>query len=139
MREAVLSKEEKYQNWFPQKQKLDRAEDIPFFKEGEVWWCPIGVNIGYENFGKGKRFTRPVLVLRKHSRHMFLGAALSTAAPKTPLHVPIFVAGKKSVVRLDQLRTYDARRMTQRPIKRLGTKELNSVIQVLMGMMLPKN
>ena len=40
-----------YDLWFPQKKKLDRKQNPPSFKEREVWWCQIGVNVGYEIFG----------------------------------------------------------------------------------------
>ena len=107
-----MTKQEKYERWFPQKIKLDeRLGDPPSFSEREVWWCQLGVNIGYEMYGKGEGFTRPVLVLWKHSNRMFLGVPLSTTEAKIKKHVPVRVGGQKGIARLDQLRTFDARRL----------------------------
>lgn len=89
----------------------ERLGDPPTFNEREVWWCQLGVNIGYEMYGKGEGFTRPVLVLWKHSNRMFLGVPLSTTEPKIKKHVPIKVNGKRGIARLDQMRTFDSRRL----------------------------
>lgn len=43
------------------------------FNEGEIWWCSIGMNIGVEIYGKGGRFTRPVLIFKKFTANSFLG------------------------------------------------------------------
>lgn len=50
----------------------------PVFNEGEIWWLYIGENVGNEINGKGDKFTRPVLVLRKLSPSMFFGIPLTT-------------------------------------------------------------
>lgn len=53
-------------DWFQLKIRIDTHEHKPpFFKDGEIWWCSIGENIGGEISGKGTYFRRPVLVLRK--------------------------------------------------------------------------
>ncbi len=106
--------EKQYDLWFPQKKKLDAKKNPPTFYEREVWWCKIGVNVGYEIFGKGDAFTRPVLILKKYSNITFLGAPLSTSLPRFALHHPLEVDGKKGIVRLDQIRTYDSRRLQQK-------------------------
>ncbi len=56
-----------------------RAEDKKvLFKEGEIWWCSIGMNVGTEIFGKGRRFTRPVLVFKKFGSYSFLGIPITS-------------------------------------------------------------
>jgi len=40
-----------------------------YFREREIWWASLGANIGYEQDGKHENFERPVLVLKKFSRH----------------------------------------------------------------------
>jgi mRNA interferase MazF len=52
--------------WFIQKAELAAKEHHPpYFKNGEIWWCSIGENIGSEMYGKGEFYRRPVLVIRK--------------------------------------------------------------------------
>lgn len=38
----------------------------------------MGLNVGFEQDGKGQRFTRPVLILKKHSAKIFTIVALSS-------------------------------------------------------------
>lgn len=58
-------KSSKYDEWNEQKKKLADSDKRIFFKEGEIWWCSLGMNLGEEVYGKGKAFRRPVVVLRK--------------------------------------------------------------------------
>lgn len=62
----------KFSDWLTRKSSLDARSHIPSFSEGEVFWCSLGENIGDEECGKGSEFTRPVLVLRKFNKHIFL-------------------------------------------------------------------
>jgi mRNA interferase MazF len=49
-----------------------------FIKEGEVWMMNFGLNIGYEQDGSGKNFSRPGLIVKKFNRYMFWVIPLST-------------------------------------------------------------
>jgi mRNA interferase MazF len=121
-----------YDLWFPQKKQIDKERNPPSFRERDIWWCQIGVNIGFEIFGKSNSFSRPVLVLKKYSRFTFLGAPLSTTSPKFDLHVPTEINGKKGIIRLDQIRTFDARRFqADSLIHRLTPTQFKSVRQIL--------
>jgi mRNA interferase MazF len=67
-----------FDNWNEQKKCLHKIEQLPMFSEREVWWCSLGVNVGDEQDGKGENFTRPVLVLKKFNRNLFVGVPMST-------------------------------------------------------------
>ena len=54
----------KFEAWFGIKVKLSEKTDKRLFKQGEIWWCSLGFNVGEEMFGKGKFFTRPVLIFK---------------------------------------------------------------------------
>jgi mRNA interferase MazF len=123
--------DKEYDLWFPQKKQLDKRNNPPSFKEREVWWCQIGVNVGYEIFGKGKSFTRPVLILKKYSKLTFLGAPLSTSDPRFDLHFPVEIGEKKGIIRLDQIRTYDARRLQQSPMQRISPIQFKKIKKML--------
>lgn len=49
-----------------------------FPKEGEVWICTLGRNIGREQNGNSRDFSRPVLVIKKFNNEMFWVVPLST-------------------------------------------------------------
>ena len=121
-----------YESWFPIKEKLDaRAKDkLPPFKKRQIWWTHIGVNVGYEIFGKGSKFTRPVLIIKKYSNFTFLGAPLSTTESKRKNNVPIEFMGKRGAVCLDQLRTFDIRRLNDF-YGRLSRQQFEEVMAVL--------
>lgn len=120
-----------YDLWFPQKKKLDKRNNPPSFKEREIWWCHIGINIGFEIFGKGKTLTRPVLIIKKYSKYTFLGAPLSSRDPKFKNHVPIDFNDQTSIIRLDQLRTYDSRRLSGVVLERIPHKKFIEIKQIV--------
>jgi len=69
-----------FDKWNERKKYLDakKHEDDLFPKEGSVWMCSIGVNIGFEQNGEGKVFSRPVLVVKKFNNKMYWIIPLST-------------------------------------------------------------
>ena len=90
-----------FDNWSIIKKLMDEKRRFPTFSEREIWWCSIGMNIGYEIFGKGEKFWRPVLVLDKHNRHTFFGLPLgSTLKPDSPYHFELDFNGRKGSVLL---------------------------------------
>ena len=100
-----------FNSWNEIKQKLDERERGRTFQEREVWWCSVGVNIGFEIYGKNRFFNRPVLVLRKFSRFTFLGAPLTSKCDSRPYRYKIHLNDKESSVILDQDRCFDYRRL----------------------------
>ncbi len=80
------------------------------FKEREVWWCSLGANIGDEQDGKGRSFTRPVLVLRKFNRNVFIGIPLSTKVKDNQFYHRVTFNNIEQSLVLSQLRLMDAKR-----------------------------
>lgn len=106
--------EKDFDTWNNLKQKLDALDDIPLFKEREIWWCCIGNNIGHEENGKNEKFNRPVIVIRKFNNRLFWGVPLTTKL-KENRHYHIFsFAEKKQAAMLTQMRLWDANRLTER-------------------------
>ena len=60
--------ENDFDNWNAKKKKAHKEKQRPFFYEQEAWFCTLGVNIGFEEDGKGDDFLRLVLVLRKFNK-----------------------------------------------------------------------
>ena len=50
-------------------------------KSREVFWAKIGMNIGDEEYGKGREFVRPVIIIRQLTKDLFVGVP-TTTAPK---------------------------------------------------------
>lgn len=89
---------------------VEKKKDF-HFKEGEVWWCSIGLNIGEEEFGKGAIFERPVLIFRKFTKNSFLGLPLTSHKKEGSWYVSCRVAGKAGSVMLNQARIFDGARL----------------------------
>lgn len=67
-----------FDGWI-QIKKLIHFKGVPrTIKEGEIWWCKIGENVGKEICGKGKDFLRPVLIVHKLSKFNFIGVPLTS-------------------------------------------------------------
>ena len=73
--------EKHFDEWMGLKEKLHFNARMPRISEGEVWWCSLGENVGIEINGKSKRFTRPILIMKKLGRKGFMGIPL-TSQPK---------------------------------------------------------
>ncbi len=69
---------DEYDHWNFRKKSLSHTHKKPFFKEGEVWWCSIGINLGTEAKGKGEMFTRPVLIIKKLSSEACIVLPITT-------------------------------------------------------------
>ena len=103
-----------FQEWFKLKFALWNKQSNIVFKQGDVWWCSLGMNLGEEIFGKGLKFTRPVLVFRKFTSNSFLGLPLTTKGKEGSWYVDITIHGKKNWVILNQARILDKKRLTNR-------------------------
>ena len=102
-----------YKKWADVQERLNNKRKEKFFNEREIWWCAIGANIGYEIDGKGRRFTRPVVILRKFSANSCLVVPLSTRTKPGLYYLPLGnVDSKPAQAALSQLRVIDRRRLT---------------------------
>ncbi len=119
--------EKDFDKWNTVKQALDQREQLPVFNEREVWWCSVGMNVGFEIFGKDERFWRPVLVLGKHSRHTFFGLPFgSTIKPNNPRYFALHFRGREGSVLLSQGRTLSSKRLSNK-IGKLPHSRFNEI------------
>lgn len=70
--------EKRFLEWIKLKTLLHFKGAYRSIKEGDVWWCSIGENVGIEINGKQQLFLRPVVVLRKLGRFGFMGIPLTS-------------------------------------------------------------
>lgn len=103
-----------FRDWFKLKIILWNKPNNIIFKQGDIWWCSLGINIGEEIYGKGIKFTRPVLIFRKLTSNSFLGLPLTSQERNGNWYVEIFAHGARSWVMLNQARILDKKRLTSR-------------------------
>ena len=70
--------ETNYNRWNKVKINLSSDKKVRLFKERDIFFIKMGHNIGYEQNGKGDDFVRPIVVLKKITKDMFIGVPLST-------------------------------------------------------------
>ena len=104
-------KKKDFDGWNELAKKLDGKKGVRGFREGEVRWCSIGVNVGREMYGKKERFARPVLVLKRVSWDSFLGVPLTSTEKDLPGWLRYSGGG---CFVLEQVRFYDARRVFEK-------------------------
>ena len=106
--------EKDFQKWHGKKSHIDQIEHRPFFHEGEMWWCTLGINVGFEQNGHGDDFLRPVIVFRKFNNEVFWAIPLTRTDKKTKYYFPLSSSkdGQISTAILSQIRLIDARRLS---------------------------
>ncbi len=103
-----------YDIWNTKKKDLAQIERNILFKEGEIWWCSLGLNIGTEIFGKGRDYRRPVLVIKKLSREDCIILPLTTIPKNGNWFVEIMINQEKRWVMLHQIRMVHIKRLESR-------------------------
>jgi mRNA interferase MazF len=107
--------EKDFDGWNERKKKIDSFLWAPFFQKREIWWCYLGLNIGYEQNGSGKKRSRPVLVLRGLSRTTCLVVPLTTSNKQHPYRVSVgTIDGKEAQAIISQIRVVDTKRFINR-------------------------
>jgi len=105
---------EKYDEWNEQKKTLAKKDRQLFFKEGEIWWCSLGMNLGEEVYGKGKVFRRPVVILRKISGTACIVLPTTSQEKTGTWYHGIVVDGVRRFVMMHQIRFVTTKRFESR-------------------------
>lgn len=115
-----------FDSWNELKKGLDLYDVFLPIKEGEVWWCSIGMNIGIEMCGKGQEFSRPVVVLKKLSRFGFYGVPLTSQFHEGSWFVEFEFKNRKQYASLAQVRIFSTNRLTNR----MGTLPMSDYLKI---------
>jgi mRNA interferase MazF len=104
-----------FKNWGDKKISINEIEDRPFFHEREIWYCHIGINIGFEQDGSGNDFLRPTLIIRKFNNEVFWAIPLTNTQKKSKYYFSFsFIDEKISTAILSQIRLVDGRRLSHK-------------------------
>ncbi len=104
-----------FKKWHGIKENLDVRKSEVFFHEREVWWCSLGVNIGFEQDGTGKDFQRPVVIIKKFNLDACLIVPLTTTKKKGKYYFVVGeVDGREATAILSQVRFIDRKRLANK-------------------------
>jgi mRNA interferase MazF len=114
-----------FDGWNEKKKEVNSIEDSPFFYEGEIWWCSLGVNIDVEIDGKNTYFERPVLIIKKVNLQSALVIPI-TKTYKDSTYVYHIKTISSNVV-ISQMRSISNKRLL-RKVCRINIKEYAHII-----------
>ena len=124
--------EKDFDKWNTKKKKIHGQPSAPFCHSREVWWCSLGLNIGFEQDGTGKHFDRPVVVIRGFNQNIFFGVALTQRkkSGKYYFHLGL-IEGKEAFAVLSQVRLIDTKRLVKKitTIDRALFQKLKNALQ----------
>jgi mRNA interferase MazF len=101
-----------FNGWNEKKINIHNNNEHRLYHEQDIWWCSLGVNVGFEEDGKGCDSERPVLIIRGFNKQLCWAVPLSTSIKINPYYIPIgLVAGKKSSAIISQMRLMDTKRL----------------------------
>jgi len=126
----------KFINWTKLKFKIHICKNINFyFKERDIWWASLGINIGYEQDGKNKEFERPVLVLKKFNKDMLWILPLSSKVKDNKFYFTTRYNNKNFSIILSQLKLISSKRLT-RKIRILPKNEFSQIKEKIKNFLL---
>mgnify|MGYP001608702584 CR=1 FL=1 len=116
-----------FEGWNEKKKKLHSKQSNLFYHEREIWWCSLGVNIGFEQDGTGKNFDRPIIVIRGFNKNIFFAVALIGKRKTGKYYFYVGkIENKEASAVLSQARLIDAKRLI-RKIGVLDEKVFNNL------------
>lgn len=103
-------------NWHRIKGEINKKKQAPvFFQEREIWFVSLGANVGFEQDGKGNKFLRPVLILKKFNNFICWCVPVSESLKSSEYYFQfISPKGKVNSAIISQLRLIDAKRLLYR-------------------------
>lgn len=67
-----------YDEWNEIKKYTQKNKRKLGIKSRDIFWAKIGINIGDEEYGKGKDFVRPIIIVRQLTYDLFIGVPTTT-------------------------------------------------------------
>ena len=104
-----------FDGWNIQKKKIHSFGRNKLYHARDIWWCDLGVNIGFEQDGTGEKNGRPVLIIRGFSKEVCLIIPLTTSQKNNRYYLKIGkVDNKKASAIISQIRLLDTKRLVNK-------------------------
>ncbi len=112
--------------WHYKKEFLHQVKMRPYFYEGEIWFCSLGFNIGFEQDGKGEQFLRPTIIIKKFNKEIFLGVLLAKHKKDGKYYFSFKFNNQISAAILSQIRLIDGERLNYK-IRNLNNNDFKEI------------
>ncbi|MDP2598653.1 MAG: type II toxin-antitoxin system PemK/MazF family toxin [Candidatus Liptonbacteria bacterium] len=126
--------EKDYLRWHTLKSELEKCPIRSPYQEREIWWCSLGANLGTEEDGKNMLFERPVVILRKFNKDMFLGLPLTSKTKEGLYYFSFSFHGANHTAILSQLRALSAKRLV-RVFGKMSNNQFSALSRATMSFM----
>ena len=103
-----------FKRWNSLKEKIDKKERIVFFRKKEIWWCALGLNVGFEQDGKNNNFERPVLILKKFNKDVLWTVPLTSKNRTGKYYFQVKYNNRTFSVILSQIRLISSKRLLRK-------------------------
>jgi len=104
-----------FDKWNRERKSIETSKGIIFYHTREIWWCSLGINVGFEEDGTGKNFDRPVLILRGISRNTCIVVPLTTSKEQHKMRIDVgLVNGKVAKALISQIKVIDTKRLIRK-------------------------
>ncbi len=100
-----------FDQWNEVKKGVDNSGNFPNFREREVWFVNLGLNVGYEQNGKGSNYLRPVIIFKKFNYRLFWAVPLTKNVKNHKYYFNFKINSKENSAILSQLRILDVKRL----------------------------
>jgi len=101
-----------FKDWQIKKEKIQNTTNKVFFREWQIYFTSIWVNVWFEQDWKWKLFNRPVLIVKKFNQNIFYWIPLSTQEKEWKFYFEFeFEKWKKSYALLSQMKLFDSKRL----------------------------
>lgn len=122
-----------YDEWNEVKKNTEKQNFTLTVKPREIYWVKIGQNIGSEEFGKDADFTRPVIIVRKLTRDLFIGIPITTTLKNNDyFHQFSYTNKTRGVIEnsamILQLRTFSIKRVLNK-IGKVNIEDFEKIIE----------
>lgn len=132
----------RFDQWNEVKKRTNIIERRLKLKPRDIFWLKIGQNIGNEEYGKGKDFIRPVVIIRQLTSDLFVGVPTTSTKKQDNdyFHTIRYMNHKKEDIQctamLLQFKTFSKKRL----LSKMGTvnkNEFDVIVEKLKGIIDP--
>ena len=123
-----------FDSWNTRKKAIHNSGENKFYHPRDIWWCSLGVNIGFEQDGVREEKSRPVLILKGLSKNTCLVIPLTTSLNKHPMRIFLGVVdNRKASAIISQMRVVDTKRLF-RKIGILNKEKFEEIRKTVKGL-----
>ena len=130
-----------FDKWNSIKQKTHNSQNIVGFKSREIFWLRLGQNIGSEEYGKGNEFQRPVLIVKRLTKELFIGIPLTSQLKNDNDYFQMISyeskkGTKQNCAMLLQLKSFDRKRLMGK-IGTLSKEQFATILKKIERLIIP--